>query len=111
MNELALSLRKWTPTTFSPILSSFCFTFIVPGETDGLTLDHIHTHRLAALLFGLAQTTHNGEETFFQKETRCGLWLYFHTQKKTNNMLECKALKVPADVAPAGPLAPFRDVQ
>lgn len=83
MNELALSLRKWTPTTFSPILSSFCFTFIVPGETDGLTLDHIHTYRLAALLFGLAQTTHNGEETFFQKETRCGLWLYFHTQKKT----------------------------
>lgn len=34
-----------------------------------------------------------------------------YSEENTNNMLECKALKVPADMAPAGPLAPFRDVQ
>lgn len=51
------------------------------GET---LMDYLgsHTYGLASLLFGLAQTTYHGEETFLlEPQAECGF--YFHTQEKT----------------------------
>ena len=54
---------------------------------------------------------YHGEETFLLQETSGRVWLLLPCSgENTSNVLDCKVLKVPADIARAGPLASFRDV-
>lgn len=110
MKELAPPLPKWPPKAFPPTLHHSA-SLIVPGERLQWTYLESYTHQplgYFALWSCPDYTQWRGDNSL--EGNQASFWLFFfflpYSEKDiNNNALECNAIRVPANVAPADPFS------